>query len=108
MGKAARTGKQSTSAPVRSAGVLGTARWERETGHQGRPAAGEDRPSTASQDGGPGRESERGIVPSRPDNAGGGKAPCFRRAFEDGKVTVIGDEPGNAGQDQDPSEEALL
>ncbi len=31
------------------------------------------------------RESERGVRASRPGNAGGAKAPRFRRAFEDGK-----------------------
>ena len=45
----------------------------------------------------PGRESERGVVPLRPGNSGGGKAPCFRRAFEEGEDRVIGDEPGNTG-----------
>jgi len=29
-----------------------------------------------------GRESERAILPVMPGNAGGGKGPCFRRAFE--------------------------
>src|ERR1700736_5631385 len=43
------------------------------------------------------RESERDVVPSRPGNAGEGKVPCFRRACEEGKETVIGDEPRNAG-----------
>jgi hypothetical protein len=31
----------------------------------------------------------------RPGNAGGAKGPDFWRAFEDGEVEVIGDEPGN-------------
>jgi hypothetical protein len=31
----------------------------------------------------------------RPGNAGGGKGPDFWRAFEVGKVRVIGDEPSN-------------
>ena len=34
------------------------------------------------EDGGPERESERGIVASRPGNAGGAKTPCFRRACQ--------------------------
>jgi hypothetical protein len=39
------------------------------------------------------RESDRRIVPSKPGNAGRGKAPDFWHAFEDGKDRVIGDEP---------------
>jgi hypothetical protein len=31
-----------------------------------------------------------------PGNAGGAKDPDFWRAFEDGEVEVIGDEPENA------------
>jgi hypothetical protein len=37
LGKAARAGKQSTHAPVRSAGVLDTARWNGDAGNRGRP-----------------------------------------------------------------------
>jgi hypothetical protein len=44
----------------------------------------------------------------RPGNAGGGKDPDFWYAFDDGEEGVIGDEPRNARQDQEPSEEALL
>ena len=36
-GKAARAGKQSTCAPTRSAGVVGTARWKGGSGNRGRP-----------------------------------------------------------------------
>ena len=36
-GKAVRTGKQSTYAPVWSAGVMGTARWKGDAGNRGRP-----------------------------------------------------------------------
>jgi hypothetical protein len=43
----------------------------------------------------------------RPGNAGGGKDPDFRRAFEDGEGKVIGDEPYNTGKDPDPSEKAV-
>jgi hypothetical protein len=32
----------------------------------------------------------------KPGNAGGAKGPDFWRAFEDGEVKVIGDEPDNA------------
>ena len=42
-----------------------------------------------------------------PGNSGGAKDPDFWHAFEVGEVTVIGDEPGNTGKDQDPSEEAI-
>ena len=41
------------------------------------------------------RESDRVIRPLKPGNASGGKDPDFWCAFEDGKVTVIGDEPAN-------------
>jgi hypothetical protein len=40
----------------------------------------------------------------RSGNAGGAKSPDFWCDFEDGEVTVIGDEPGNADRDPDPSE----
>ena len=53
------------------------------------------------------RESDRVIGALMPGNAGGAKDPDFRRAFEEGEVEVIGDEPGNTGKDQDPSEEAI-
>ena len=43
----------------------------------------------------------------KPGNAGGGKDPDFWCAFEDGKVTVIGDEPANTDCDPDPSEKAV-
>ena len=54
-----------------------------------------------------GWESDGEIVPMRPGNSGGGKAPDFWNALEDGEDRVIGDEPGNTGKDQDLSEEAL-
>ena len=53
------------------------------------------------------RESDRVIRPLKPGNAGGGKDPDFWCAFEDGKVTVIGDEPANTDCDPDPSEKAV-
>jgi hypothetical protein len=43
----------------------------------------------------------------RSGNAGGAKGPDFWCAFEDGEVTVIGDEPGNTDSDPDPSEKAV-
>ena len=42
-----------------------------------------------------GRESDRVVRPLMLGNAGGGKDPDFWRAFEDGEVKVIGDEPAN-------------
>ena len=92
------TGKQSTHAPVRSAGVVGTARGKGKAGNRGRPA----------RDGGSGldgadrapvfeRVSDRVVRPGMPGNSGGGKDPDFWYVFDKGKVTVIGDEPDNAG-----------
>jgi hypothetical protein len=43
----------------------------------------------------------------KPGNAGGGKAPDFWHAFEDGEDRVIGDEPANTANDREPSEKAL-
>ena len=43
-----------------------------------------------------GRESDRGVLPLNPGNAGGGKGPDFCHAFEAGEEMVIGDEPRNA------------
>ena len=54
-----------------------------------------------------GRESDRGTVPLNPGNAGGGKAPDFWCAFDDGEEGVIGDESRNTRKDQGPSEKAL-
>jgi hypothetical protein len=100
-------GKQSTSAPVRSAGVVGTARRNGDAGNGGDPS---DRRSWLQRRAWRwiGRESDRGIVPLNPGNSGGGKAPDFWNAFEDGEDGVIGDEPRNARKDQDPSEKAIL
>src|SRR5580704_477749 len=53
------------------------------------------------------RESDRVIGPLKPGNAGGGKGPDFWRAFEDGEVKVIGDEPANTDYDPGSSEKAL-
>jgi hypothetical protein len=40
-------------------------------------------------------------------NASGAKDPDFWCAFEDGEVTMIGDEPSNTDSDPDPSEKAV-
>ena len=53
------------------------------------------------------RESDRVIQPLKPGNAGGGKDPDFWCAFEDGEVTVIGDEPANTDYDPGSSEKAV-
>src|SRR5260370_40144106 len=39
----------------------------------------------------------------KPGNSGGGKDPDFWCAFEDGEVEVIGEEPANTIERQDPS-----
>ena len=53
------------------------------------------------------RELDRRIVPLKPGNSGGGKAPDFWHAFEEGKDRVIGDKPANTANDREPSEKAL-
>jgi hypothetical protein len=47
------------------------------------------------------------IYAPKPGNAGGGKDPTFWCAFEVGEVKVIGDEPANTIERQDPSEIAV-
>jgi len=68
-----------STAPVRSAGVVGMARRKGDAGNVGDPS-GEGQPL---QGGSAWWESERAIVPLKPGNAGGGKDACFRRAFEE-------------------------
>src|SRR3954470_24590689 len=92
-GKAARTGKQSTHAPVRSAGVLDTARWKGDAGHRGRPAADEGRGLKVASGGGGGSRPRRrgggggggagdGVKRRwRRGNAGGGRGPDFWLRF---------------------------
>src|SRR3990170_5985227 len=73
-------GRMSTEAPVRSAGVVGTARRKGDAGNVGDPLGWSVSSIAAAM-----RtrwESERVVVPVKPGNAGGGKDPCFRRAFE--------------------------
>jgi hypothetical protein len=43
----------------------------------------------------------------KPGNAGRGKGPDFWCAFEDGEVTVIGDEPASTDYDPGSSEKAV-
>jgi hypothetical protein len=47
----------------------------------------------SSAQAGPGRESERFVVPQKPGNAGGGKGPQFKTSVESGDSQEIGDEP---------------
>ena len=86
-------GKQSTDAPVWSAGVMGTARRKGDAGNRGRPVAARVASSTSLSGGGLLRESDRDIVPLKPGNSGGGKDPDFWSADEEGEDQVIGDEP---------------
>jgi len=53
------------------------------------------------------RESDRVVGALKLGNASRAKDPDFWCAFEDGEVTVIGDEPGNTDSDPDPSEKAV-
>lgn len=101
-------GKQSTGAPIRFAGVVGTARRNGDAGNRGRPDVGEGSGLNVAIRRRLRRESDRVIRPLMPGNAGGGKDPDFWCAFEDGEDAVIGDEPSNTRKDQDPSEKALL
>ena len=74
-------GRQSTKAPIWSAGVVGTARRKGDAGNVGDPLGWNLSSIAAAM-----RtrwESEGVVVPSKPGNAGGGKDPCFRRAFEE-------------------------
>src|SRR5437763_10961401 len=49
-------------------------------------------PQPAAREGqaGPGRKSERPIVPTKPGNAGGGKGPWFRNNAQGARVEEIG------------------
>ena len=93
--------------PFRSAGILDTARSKGDTGHRGRPVAGEGSGLNVACRRRLERESDRVIRPLRPGNAGGGKDPDFWCAFEDGEVKVIGDEPANTDYVPGPSEKAV-
>ena len=86
---------------------MGTARRKGDPSNRGRPVTGEGSGLDVASRRRPWRESDRVVRPLKPGNAGGGKAPDFWRAFEDGEVKVIGDEPGNTDSDPDPSEKAV-
>jgi hypothetical protein len=66
----------------RSAGVMGTARRDRGSRKRGRPVLDEGSGLNAAEGHRSERESDRVVVPSKPGNAGGGKAPDFWCVFE--------------------------
>ena len=76
-------GKKSTPAPIRSAGVVDTARWKGGSGNRGRPVWHEGSGLNVALGGGVSGDSDRVIVPLRPGNAGGGKDPDFWCAFDE-------------------------
>src|SRR5215475_12010988 len=87
---------ESTRAPTRSAGVVGTARRKGGSQLQGETRRGRGwRPQHRNRRWSR-RESDGAIGALMPSNAGGAKGPDFWCAFEDGEVKVIGDEPDNA------------
>jgi len=65
---------------------MGTACWEGGLGEWGNPRSGGGELQRSRYGGRPGWDSERVIVPLKPGNAGGGKGPHFRSAFEEAKV----------------------
>jgi hypothetical protein len=97
-GEGSTDGEESTGAPVRSAGIMGTARLEGDPGNGGDPSRRGWRPRTPVTGRRLRRESDRDIVPLKPGNSGGGKVPDFWYAFEEREDRVIGDEPGNTGK----------
>ena len=99
-------GKQSTRAPARSAGVVGTARRKGGSGNRGRPVSGEGSVLNVAKGNGHGGSLDRVVRASRLGNAGGAKGPDFWHASEDGEVKVIGDERANTDYDPGPSVEA--
>ena len=73
--------KKVSTASLRSAGVVGMARCKGDAGNVGDPLGWSVSSIAAAM-----RtrwESERVIVLLKPGNGGGGKDPCFRRAFEE-------------------------
>ena len=86
-------GKQSTRAPARSAGVVGTARRKGGSGNRGRPVSGEGSGLNVAEGNGHGGSrtgsyERRGWVTPAEQ-----RALTFWHASEDGEVKVIGDEP---------------
>ena len=70
----------------RSTGVMGTARRDRGSRKRGRPALDEGSGLNGAARHRSVRESDRGVVPPKPGNAGGGKAPDFWCVFEADEV----------------------
>ena len=69
-----------------STGVIGTACREGDLGEWGNPSLGGGKLQRSRNGGRLSWDSERVIVPLKPGNAGGGKGPHFRNAFEEAKV----------------------
>ena len=67
--------------------------YSRAVAQRGRPVEARVAASTSLPGDGCQRESDRGVVPAKPGNCGGGKVPDFWNADEDGEDQVIGDEP---------------
>src|SRR5262245_5492092 len=109
-------GKQSTHAPVsirRGSGhgtlvkvlrVIGGSPYRSEVAP---PTPGEPADRAGDGQGRTSAHAEHVSDMTRPGNAGGAKGPDFWCAFEAVEDEAIGDEPGNAGQDQDAAEIAL-
>jgi hypothetical protein len=74
-------------APIRSTGVVSTARRKGNQRQWGRPGvAGESRTlNAARKSGGPSGRRRGSDVPRKPGNSGGGKDPCFWCVCEGGK-----------------------
>ena len=70
----------------RSTGVMGTARRDRGARKRGRPVLGEGSGLNGAVRHRSARDSDRVVVPLRPGNAGGGKAPDFWYVFEADEV----------------------
>jgi hypothetical protein len=70
----------------RSTGVMGTARRDRGARKRGRSACGEGSGLNGAEGHRSARKSDRGVVPPKPGNSGGGKAPDFWYVFEANEV----------------------
>jgi hypothetical protein len=72
--------------PFRSAGVVGTARWQGNAREPGETRVCGDCHPERHAWWRHARESDRSIRPLRPSNAGGGKGPDFQHALEEGEI----------------------
>jgi hypothetical protein len=75
-----------TDPPARSTGVMGTACQEGILGNVGDPSLMRGRNLQQCIRYWSGRESERGVGPLKPGNAGGGKAPYFQNECSENLV----------------------